>query len=77
MPNARFMTGDLKDVYLNMPMDEYEYMRIPVSIIPESTIMTEYKLTPLVHHGHVYVEIRKGMYSLHQAAEIANSPPTH
>jgi hypothetical protein len=59
-PNARFMTGDLKDFYLNTPMDTYEYMRIPVSVIPDS-IMTKYKLAPLVHHAHVYVEIRKGM----------------
>jgi hypothetical protein len=70
-PDARFMTGDLKDFYLNTPMDEYEYMRIPVSIIPQS-IMTEYALAPLVHHDNVYVEIRRGMYGLPQAGKIAN-----
>jgi hypothetical protein len=70
-PGARFMTGDLKDFYLNTPMDEYEYMRIPVSVIPES-IMTEYDLAPLIHGKHVYVEIRKGMYGLPQAGRIAN-----
>ena len=32
----------------------------------------EYKLGPLIHHDHVYVEIRKGMYSLPQAGKIAN-----
>jgi hypothetical protein len=30
-PNARFMTADLKDFYLETPMEEFEYMRIPVS----------------------------------------------
>ncbi|MCK7513578.1 MAG: hypothetical protein MZV70_62525 [Desulfobacterales bacterium] len=70
-PDARFMTGDLKDFYLNTPMDEYEYMRIPVSIIPPS-IMTEYALAPLIHHDNVYVEIRRGMYGLPQAGKIAN-----
>jgi hypothetical protein len=34
--------------------------------------MTEYKLAPLVHHDHVYVEIRKGMYGLPQAGRITN-----
>jgi hypothetical protein len=72
MPNARFMTGDLKEIYFNMLMDEYKYMRISISVIPES-IKTEYKLAPLVHHGHVYVKIRKGMYGLRQqAGKIVN-----
>jgi hypothetical protein len=70
-PNARFMTADLKDFYLETPMDEFEYMRIPVSIIPEA-IMVKYNLAPLVHHNHVYVEIRKGMYGLPQAGRIAS-----
>ena len=70
-PNARFMTADLKDFYLGTPLAQYEYMRIPVSVIPES-IMTEYKLLPLVHRDHVYVEICKGMYGLPQAGRIAN-----
>jgi hypothetical protein len=66
------MTGDLKNFYLETPMDdEYEYTRIPISVIPES-IMIEYKLAPLVHNGHVYVGIRKGMYGLPQAGKIAN-----
>ena len=46
-PEARFMTGDLKDFYLNTPMDRYEYMRIPVSMVPKA-IMEEYNLYDLV-----------------------------
>jgi hypothetical protein len=34
MSGGRFMTGNLKDFYLGMPMDDYEDMRIPVTIIP-------------------------------------------
>jgi hypothetical protein len=69
--DARFMTFDLKDFYLNTPMEQYEYMHIPVAIIPDS-IMTEYKLALLINHDHVYVEIHKGMYGLPQAGRIAN-----
>ncbi|KAI2500611.1 Reverse transcriptase (RNA-dependent DNA polymerase) [Fragilaria crotonensis] len=69
--NGRFMTGDLKDFYLGTPMTEYEYMRIPISMIPPA-IMEHYQLTPLIHNGHVYVEIRKGMYGLPQAGILAN-----
>jgi hypothetical protein len=68
------MTANLKDFYLNTPMDVYEYMRIPVSVIVPDMIMTEYELLALfvIHHNHVYVEIRKGMYGLPQAGRIAN-----
>mmetsp|Transcript_25840 Transcript_25840/g.36772 ORF Transcript_25840/g.36772 Transcript_25840/m.36772 type:complete len:290 (-) Transcript_25840:243-1112(-) len=68
---ARFITLDLKDFYLNTPMEQYEYMRIPLNIIPD-TIIDEYNLRPLIHKGHVYVEIQKGMYGLPQAGKIAN-----
>jgi hypothetical protein len=64
------MTMDLKDFYLNTPMARYEYMRIPISAIPEC-IMIQYNLAPLVHNGFVMVEIRKGMYGLPQAGLIA------
>ena len=32
--DARFMTMDIKDFYLNNPMEQYEYMHIPVKDIP-------------------------------------------
>jgi hypothetical protein len=70
-PNARFMTIDIKDFYLNTPMDRYEYMRIPVKDIPPA-IMEHYNLRPLIHNHHVLVEIRKGMYGLPQAGILAN-----
>jgi hypothetical protein len=69
-PNGRFVTADLKDFYLEIPMvpkDYYACMRIPVSVIPES-IMLEYELAGLIHNGFAYVEIRKGMYGLPQSS---------
>ena len=70
-PGARFMGIDIKDFYLNNPMSRYEYMRIPINQIPQK-IIDLYNLTPLIHNGAVYVEIRKGMYGLPQAGRIAN-----
>jgi hypothetical protein len=70
-PNARFMTVDIKDFYLNTPMDHYKNMMILVSLIPKA-IFDQYKLGPLDHNGHVYIEIQKGMYGLPQAGKIAN-----
>jgi hypothetical protein len=55
-PNARYMTGDLKDFYLGTPMEYYEYVRIPCTVIPDS-IMLKYKLAPLIRNGYVYAEV--------------------
>ncbi|GFH47516.1 hypothetical protein CTEN210_03991 [Chaetoceros tenuissimus] len=68
--NARFMSIDIKDFFLNNPMQRYEYAQIPVRWIPED-IMEKYNLKEKIYNGYVYVEIRKGMYGLKQAARIA------
>jgi hypothetical protein len=65
------MTGDLKDFYLGTPMERYEYMRVPLHMIPDS-IMDSYKLHSKVRNGFVYIEVRRGMYGLPQAGKIAN-----
>jgi hypothetical protein len=70
-PNAMFLTADLKDFYLGTPMSRYEYMRIPVWMLPDD-IIAQYDLTRLIVNGFVYVEIRRGMYGLPQAGRLAN-----
>lgn len=52
-------------------MARYEYMRIPVWAIPECMMEQYYNLAPLIHDGHVLVEIHKGMYGLPQAGQLA------
>lgn len=69
--NAKFTAFDISNFYLNNPMDRYEYMRIPMSQIPQN-IITQYNLQELEQNGFVLVEIRKGMYGLPQAGIIAN-----
>ena len=71
-PGAHFMTADIKDFYLNNPLDRYEYMWIYLKDIPDA-IIQQYNLLSLVHKNHVLVEIRKGMYGLPQAGIIANT----
>jgi hypothetical protein len=70
-PLAKFLTMDLKDFYLGTNLSRYEYMRIPISIIP-AEIIQEYQLEPLIYKGYVYVEIRKGIFGLPQAGRLAN-----
>ena len=70
-PNAKFMTMDIKDFYLNTPMARFEYMRLRLSDMPKDVI-THYKLNKIATpEGYIYCEIQKGMYGLPQAGIIA------
>jgi hypothetical protein len=62
---------NLKNFYLNTPLDRYKYMQLSIDIIPDESI-DEYNLRPLVSNSYVYIEIRKGMYGLPQAGILAN-----
>jgi hypothetical protein len=54
-----------------------EYMRIPLTSIPQ-TIIDQYELLAKAHKGFVLVEISKGMYGLPQAGILAfNQLKTH
>jgi hypothetical protein len=68
---AKMMMMDIKKYYLGTPLPTYEYMRIPISILPLD-IIYKYDLTCLSVNGWVYLEIRKGMYGLKQAGLLAN-----
>jgi len=72
-PTARCMMGDLKDFYLGTPMEpkDYAYMCIPLHMLPND-IIKHYQLKPLIHNGHVCVQIQQGMYSLLQTSLLAN-----
>ncbi len=68
---AQCVTIDIKDFYLNTPMQGYEYMKLKMMDIPQE-IKREYKLQELATpEGYIYCEIRKGMYGLPQAGIIA------
>ena len=70
--NAKFMTIDISNFYLNSLLPHPEYVKIKISNIPEE-IINEYKLRDKVTpHGYVYIMATKGMYSLPQAGLIAN-----
>lgn len=51
--NARYVTADLKLFYLTAPMDRYEYMKMPLRIIPEH-IIDQYDLRSKAKNGYVY-----------------------
>jgi hypothetical protein len=69
--DADMMMMDIKNYYVGTPLPRYEFMRLPLSIIPDE-IMTKYNLRAISLGAWVYLEIRKGMYGLKQAGLLAN-----
>ena len=70
-PNANFMSIDIKDFYLNTPMPRYEYMQLKLSNLPDDVIR-HYKLANIAtKDGHIYTEIRRGMYGIPAARILA------
>ena len=68
----KYCSFDVKNFYLNTPMECSEYMKIPLTHIPDE-IIAEYALQSKVHrNGAIYIEIQKGMYGLPQAGMLAN-----
>jgi hypothetical protein len=53
-------------------MEKYEYMWIPIKVVPPE-IIKQYNLTTITINERVLVEIRKGMYGLPQAGIIAHT----
>jgi hypothetical protein len=71
-PGASFYGINLANVYFNILMERYEYMRLRLDIVPQE-IIDKYNLTKIVNaDGWVYVEICKGMYGLPQAGILTN-----
>jgi len=69
--DARFACTDIKNMYLKIPLDRYEYMKIPLTLFP-ADIIEYYKMMDKALDGYVYMEIQKGMYGLPQAGVFAN-----
>jgi hypothetical protein len=55
-----------------MPLDQPEYARIKLDVIPQEFI-EEYNLMQYSHNGWVYFEITMGIYGLKQASKLANN----
>jgi hypothetical protein len=61
--NARLATMDLKNFYLNTPLDRPEYIRIKLADIPQEFI-DKYKLNKFACDCWIYFEMCRGMYGL-------------
>jgi hypothetical protein len=68
---AKYMCLDIKYFYLTAPLDQFEYMKMPIDLFPE-WIMKQYKLMKHVLNGFIYLEMRRAMWGLPQAGILAN-----
>ena len=50
---TKYMCCDVKSLYLVTPLIKYEYIKIPIYILPEEVIL-EYNLMNLAHNRYVY-----------------------
>ena len=70
-PNAKFMTIDIKDFYLNTHMDRFEYMKLKLRNLSEYFFKLYNLASKVDKNGFIYLEIRRGMYGLPQAGILA------
>ena len=61
--DAKFVTFDISNFYLQTPLDRPEYVRIKLLDIPQDFV-DKYNLLDSVRDGWVYLEINHGVYSL-------------
>ena len=68
---SRYCTIDLKDFYLNTPIERPEFMRLKITNLPPEFVAL-YNLNSIAdQNGTVYMRIQKGMYGLPQAGILA------
>ena len=70
-PDARFITINIKDFYLNIPMDRFDYMKLKLSDLPEDFVKLYNLASKVDKNGFVSLEIRRGMYGLPQAGILS------
>ncbi|KAL7474928.1 hypothetical protein ACHAW6_000871, partial [Cyclotella cf. meneghiniana] len=71
IPGACFLTMDIKDFYLNTPMECLELMHLKFDLLPPE-IVDAYGLATKAVDGWVYVRIEKSTYGLPLAGLFAN-----
>ncbi len=72
-PGALFMSLDIKNFYLNMPMLRYEYIRIKINDVPEE-IIKQYNLREKVdNNGYVTSRYKRACMAYRRLASLHKS----
>ena len=70
--NAAFSTVDLEDFYLGTDLPHPEFIRIPVTFIPQKVLLF-YLLEQFIHKGALYCMVLKTHYGLPQAGALSQA----
>jgi hypothetical protein len=71
-PGAKFGGADIKNMYLETPLDRYEYMKMPMRLIPND-IIEHYGLQEKALNGYVYMEYAAACTDSHRPASLPTS----
>jgi hypothetical protein len=67
---AKYMCMDIKNFYLTVTIEYFEYMKIPFALFP-SWIVEQYDLAKHQKDGWVYLEMRRAVWGIPQAGILA------
>ena len=70
-PGAKMFTGGISNMYLNSWLQESEYVKFKVELIPPN-IIKHYNLESQIHNRHIYAKINRAWYGLKQSGKIAS-----
>ena len=73
-PWARFACTDASSFYLAAPLEHFQYMEIPVHLIPQEFIDL-YQLKDKIRNTFVYCKFIHRMYGIREAGVLANKIP--
>ena len=69
---AQFAAIEIFNFYIHNDLDDYQYLRFEIKMIPQE-IIDEYNLETIIHTDRCcYVEVRKVCYGLCEAGYITN-----
>ena len=54
---ARFLSMDLKDMFLHIPTYSLEFMKVTIKYFPQDVI-EKYNLNGIVHNGYIFIKIK-------------------
>ena len=70
-PGAKFACFYVKNVYLDTPLEEPEYVRIKLTEIPKE-LLGEYTILKFQRNGWIYFEIIRGCYGIKHSGKLSN-----
>ena len=71
-PGAKFMTIDISNMYLNTPLQDYQYMRFNIKMIPQEVIDHYNLQDKVIEDGWIYYKIRMAIYRLEELGKLSN-----